>query len=191
MIILENWRFRPSPPASVEIKMLLFVLNSSSASLRSSILIPPFRIVTVKPRFSSTVFKYACVATNSVKTMIFWFLSSLKISSIVSISFSTLTSGYWNSACLATAMIRSSSSISASISKDIASIASSTPSSISSSARSSSVREPILMLCVFNTCKRRSKLWRTAAVLLVTIRCMMISRKIKHIFFFRFRRALS
>lgn len=39
MMILENCKFRPSPPASVEMNILVLVLNSCSASFRSSILI--------------------------------------------------------------------------------------------------------------------------------------------------------
>ena len=158
MIMLENCKFKPSPPASVEIKMLVLVLNSCSASLRSSMLMLPFRTETLKPLFSSKFFRYFCVPTNSVKMIIFWSRPSLRISSMVSTSRSTFTSGCWNSACFATEMICSSSRISSDIFKDIASRASATSSSISILAKSDSVKEPILVFWAFNASKRRSRL---------------------------------
>ena len=151
----------------------------------------PFKILTEYPLDSRSSFKYAWVPTNSVNRIIFCTGSSLWRASIVSKSASTLTSWCWNSACFAVEIIIFSSSISAVRSRDIASIASTSPSSISRSSKSVSLIVFARVSSSRSTCRRRSKLWRTAAVLLVTMRCMIIMRKIRHMFFLRFRRALS
>ena len=59
----------------------------------SQCLIPPLRMETVNPLFSRSSCRYLCVATNSVKMIIFWFRSSLRISSRVSTRSFTFTSG--------------------------------------------------------------------------------------------------
>ncbi len=99
----------PSPPASVEIRMSVLVLNSLIAAFLSSMSIDPLSSEQEYPRRCRKSFKNCWVATNSVNIMACLRSSSLFSLSKRSTRYSAFASVYWNCACFATDSILLSS----------------------------------------------------------------------------------